>query len=274
MTVTIQQGHVPRTRGATGAPGEQAYNRAVAAKAAQLLRAQGVGVKIIVADPSSYPRSRDFIAVHYDGSVNPSAQGASVGYPDAAGGQLAGRWKAAYRAEGFPGGFRGDNYTRGLARYYAYSRANSTRRMVSEGGFGSHPTEGPWLRSKAGIATCARAIARAVTGAAPPGQPSEEDDMIRADQEGPEVRQFQHTLSRFIYETGGELDGGGKAHDKNGSHLEPDGVYGPKSRKFCRHAIWRAEKWILDHPIYGSSDPVTPLTEAWLVEALGRKMRK
>lgn len=182
MSVTIQQGHVPRKRGSTGAPGEQTYNRAVAAEAARLLRGQGVIAKIIVADPSHYPHTRDFVAVHYDGSVNASAHGASAGYPDAAGGELAHAWKVAYRAEGFPGGFRHDNYTAGLRSYYAYRRSPSKRRIVTEGGFGSHSREGPWLRSKEGIATCARAIARAVTG-----KDVEEDDMPSKEEVADEV---------------------------------------------------------------------------------------
>lgn len=97
-------------------------------------------------------------------------------------------------------------------------------------------------------------------------------DMIHLEDEGEHVGQLQHAANRLIYITGGGLDGGGQPHDRDGRHLKIDDYYGPKSQKFVRHAIVRAEKWILDHPIYGGSDPVTALTQAWLVEAIGRKM--
>lgn len=184
-TYVLQMGHVPRTRGSTGAPGEQGYNEAVCNAAARMLRDRGHVVHVIPADPLSYPRGDVFVAVHYDGSDSPSARGASVGYRDEAGQREAHKWKVAYQRAGFSGGFRGDNYTRGLSGYYGTGRSNCDASYILEGGFGSHPIEGPWLRSAEGINTCARAIVMALTGYNPPPKedavtPGEIESIARA----------------------------------------------------------------------------------------------
>lgn len=182
VTVVIQLGHCYRKRGSTGAPGEQEFNDSVgrlAAEAAGYIRKAGHRAHIVLADDRTYPRGDVFVAVHYDGSVNPQANGASVGYPDTAGGAVAARWKAAYRELGWSRGFRGDNYTRALSGYYGYSRARAagiTARMVIEAGFGSNPGDRAWLDSTRGRRACAAAICIATTGINPlTDQPQEED---------------------------------------------------------------------------------------------------
>ena len=75
----LQMGHVPRTAGDTGAPGEQEYARRVAAEAAaHLLVLSHTPIVLGADDP--IPRSDGFCAIHADGSANPAARGASYGY--------------------------------------------------------------------------------------------------------------------------------------------------------------------------------------------------
>lgn len=101
---------------------------------------------------------------------------------------------------------------------------------------------------------------------------TEEDDVITPNSPPAVIRQAMHTLNRFIYESGGNLDGGGVRHDRDGSHLVVDGVFGPKMFEFAQHAIWRAERWVLNHPIYADAGALTPLTMMWIVEATSRVM--
>lgn len=198
MTVVVlQTGHWPRTTGATGAPGEQQYARAVNLRAAQLLaRLDGCEVRIIGADePADRYRGDLFIATHYDGGA-PAARGPSVGYRSSQGGRLATAWKDAYRrlAGGNVAPFRQDNYTLALAGYYGHRIASSVGNPVAcitEGGFGTHAVEGPWLRSSAGIEANAQAIYEAVRIVAglhprptrPPVRPPSGDDEMTPQQE-------------------------------------------------------------------------------------------
>lgn len=187
VTVVIQLGHCYRRRGSTGAPGEQVFNDAVgrmAAAAAGMIQRVGHRAHIVLADDATYPEADVFVAVHYDGSTNPKASGASVGYPDSRGAAVAARWKAAYRDLGWSRGFRADNYTTALSRYYGYSRASRIpARFLVEAGFGSNPGDRAWLDSDRGRTACAAAICIATTGINPlTTQPDEEDaDMALKD---------------------------------------------------------------------------------------------
>lgn len=167
VDVVLQMGHVARTTGATGATGEQAYSRGVVERAAMLLVDLGVQVRVIGADPpqASAYRGDVFVAVHYDASSNAQARGASVGHQTPDGQRLAGAWKHAYQRRGYDGGFRNDNYTMALAGYYGVRRAvaqGCRRAVIVEGGFGTSPTEGPWLRSVEGMTCNAWAIRDAI----------------------------------------------------------------------------------------------------------------
>jgi hypothetical protein len=124
-TLVVQMGHVGRSTGATGAPGEQAYTAAVGASCARLLDGRGGwAVRLIVADPPlAQYRGDAFVAVHADGSTNPAVRGASVGYQNLDGGQLAGAWRLAYTELGFTGPWHPANYTTNLAGYYGVRNA-------------------------------------------------------------------------------------------------------------------------------------------------------
>lgn len=104
--------------------------------------------------------------------------------------------------------------------------------------------------------------------------PSEEDDVITPTSPPALIRQLQHLVNRLVYETGGQLDGGGHPHDRGGSHINADGKFGPTTFEFVQHAIWRAERWVLGHPIYADAGAVSAQTQAWLVVACDRAARE
>jgi len=146
---TIQMGHVPRTRGATGTSGwghtEQEFTRALGNRMASHFQAHGYRVSLVGAD-EAMSSSRVFVALHQDGSINSSARGASVGYPMASANQrLASIWKAHYARIGWPGGFRPDNYTRGLRNYYGYRRITADAKFLIEHGFATNRSDQEWM---------------------------------------------------------------------------------------------------------------------------------
>jgi hypothetical protein len=219
-TVVLQRGHVPRTTGAVGAPGEQAYARGVATRTVPLLQALGVTVRIIDADePDARYRGDLFFALHYDGGP-PAARGASVGWRTPEGRALAALWKAAYRkhAGNRVGPFRADNYTAALAGYYGHGaavRVGNRPAVILEGGFGSHTAEGPWLRSDAGMTACALAIRDAVAdhlGRAIPAATPPEDVMTPAqerklDQAIADAAEAKANTAKILEQLGGRRIG-------------------------------------------------------------------
>lgn len=177
--IVVQRGHVPRTSGATGAPGEQQFAIDTAAALAPLLRSMGHNVRVIDADePSSQYRGDLFVAIHYDSSSSASASGASVGYQNGPGRRLAEMWKRHYRAEGWTRGFRADNYSVNLAQYYGVRTAigqGNEAAIITESGFHSNTDDKKLLSPT----RTARSIAAAIgeyTGT------TMEDDMPTADE--------------------------------------------------------------------------------------------
>ena len=82
--IIIQAGHQGRTTGATGAPGEQAFNKDVSDRVASKLREKGFEVKRVSADPSNAEIAGDwdlFLSVHYDADVY-NDHGGFVDYPE------------------------------------------------------------------------------------------------------------------------------------------------------------------------------------------------
>jgi len=167
MRVVIQRGHVPRTTGATGAPGEQAFAIDTADRLARHLAAAGFEPHIINADVAdSEYRGGVFVAIHYDSSTSPSAHGASVGYQTPEGKVLADAWKKLYQAAGWTRGFRGDNYTAKLAGYYGVKHAvaqGNRRAIIVESGFHSNPEDAALLKAPAGPERVAVSVLRAIT---------------------------------------------------------------------------------------------------------------
>lgn len=143
--ITIQMGHVPRTKGRTGTHREQECVKALAPRIAQRLQARGHQVSTIGADEAA-PGGDVFVALHTDGNTNKSIRGASVGYPDAEGAQLATAWKKAHQRHGWLFGYHKDNYTGKLREYYMFRKTAGYRwRFVAEHGTTTHPADCDWL---------------------------------------------------------------------------------------------------------------------------------
>lgn len=217
--VACQRGHVPRTTGSTGTAGEQDLNRAVASEMVAMVAATGWTLRVIDADePSERYRGDAFVALHADGSIYPSASGASVGYQTAEGRDLGQTWKRAHVQAGWPGKWRPDNYTRGLARYYGVRRAveaGNRRAIIIEAGFLTNPQDRAWLQANS--RRIAAGVLSAVT-AIPVGRLlQEDDDMIRPGATGPTVKFWQVALR----------DAG---HDPGPA----DGRYGPSTQAAVR----------------------------------------
>ena len=225
--LVVQRGHVGRKTGATGAPGEQQFAIEAAERVRHHVNAVGHAVRIIDADePAVRYRGDAFVAIHYDSSSNPSARGASVGYQTPEGKSFAAAWKRHYAANGWTGGFRGDNYTHNLAGYYGVRRAVSVRNRMAfilEAGFHSNPGDAALLRSPAGPDRVGISVAAAVVdilgatcppGPQPPGLPAY-PGVVRMGDRGQAVRVWQRELN---------ARGGYGA----GPHrLVVDGIFGP-----------------------------------------------
>lgn len=228
--IVVQRGHVPRTSGATGTRGEQAYSIEAADRVASRVHEIGHQVRIINADvPDSYYRGDMFVALHWDGSANPGVRGASVGYQTPEGQQFASAWKRHYAQNGWTGGFRADNYTSALGGYYGVKRAvaqGNRRAFISEAGFQSNPEDMALLASPEGPDRVAIAVAGAITdilGAqCPPGAPQPPGipafpGTVRMGDRGHAVAVWQHEL---VY--------------RRGYQLVVDGVFGAATN----HVVW------------------------------------
>lgn len=188
--LVVQLGHCYRHSGATGTVGEQEYAAKVGAACARLLHGHGGWVvRQILADaPVAEYRGDAFFAIHCDGSTSASAKGASVGYRNVAGQQVAQAWKRAYEARGWSG-FRPDNYTTALSGYYGTRTAvgqGNHRAVIVECGFRTNPTDRAALDGPGGPERVALAIGDALGIPHSPPLPDEpptiafqEDDMAR-----------------------------------------------------------------------------------------------
>lgn len=132
----------------TGARGEIELTPVVADAAARILRAAGISV---IRKPAHIERTyhvRDAVFIHFDGSVQPCASGASVGYPRVAESRAAAQqWKAVY-ARGWRFGFQPDNFTESLREYYGYKHvAVSDAALLVEFGELTCPAQAAWLRA-------------------------------------------------------------------------------------------------------------------------------
>lgn len=105
-------------------------------------------------------------------------------------------------------------------------------------------------------------------GIDPATLPPQEDDVITKHSPEALIEQWQHTVSRLLFESGGGWEGGGTAHERNGSHLKPDGVWGTKTQDAVVEALKRTEG-VLRHPLY-NPDPanITGITYAFVADAI------
>jgi hypothetical protein len=132
----------------TGARGEIELTPVVADATARILRAAGITV---IRKPARIERTyhvRDALFIHFDGSVQPCASGASVGYPQVADSRAAAQqWKAVY-ARGWRFGFQPDNFTESLRDYFGYKHVvASDAAILVEFGELTCPAQAAWLRA-------------------------------------------------------------------------------------------------------------------------------
>lgn len=165
-TLVVQMGHCYRKTGANGTRGEQAFATAAADSCVNFLNGRGGWTvrKILADDPRALYRGDAFVAVHCDGSIHPSARGASVGYRTPEGQAFGQAWKRAYAQRGWPG-FRGDNYTPALSGCYCTGNAvgqGNRRAVIIECGFLTNPEDRALLAGPEGPARVALAIGDAL----------------------------------------------------------------------------------------------------------------
>jgi len=129
-TVLIQEGHVGRTKGNIGSIHnglvESEWNHRVGKRVESLLEDAGievhrVGAKIPVANVQIA------VALHFDGSNNECATGASIGHNGSYAAKLmAKHWREQYGAF-FPFKWHRDNFTKNLSHYYGFSSVEATK---------------------------------------------------------------------------------------------------------------------------------------------------
>lgn len=145
-TVVIQKGHWPRRTGATGTSGHRGSEQAFANEVAHRIPALTHHTVYVIGADDRIPPCDVFVALHQDGSADPRARGASIGYPRGSTRSQAygARWKALYQAAGYPYGFRRDNYTAALAGYYAFARTGAPVKVIVEHGFATNRADADW----------------------------------------------------------------------------------------------------------------------------------
>ena len=246
-------GHVGRTSGATGAPGEQAYAKRAGEASRTHLNAVGFSCRLIGADVDAQLYRGDmFVALHADGNANPEVSGASVGYKTAEGRQAADSWKRHYVANGWDRGFKPDNYTAALSGYYGNNRAiavGNRRAFICEAGFMTNPAERAIIESPEGIERIGRCVAAVAVDffgtrncpptPPPPGIPVYPglkrlgDGNATHPDEG--VRVWQHELNRRV-----------------GTGIAEDGIFGEETFHVVVH-------WQMNHGLVadGIAGPAT-----------------
>jgi peptidoglycan hydrolase-like protein with peptidoglycan-binding domain len=292
--LVIQRGHYPRTKGATGTAGvdsdptEQEF-AVVAAKALATLAARrGWQTRVINADEAKARYKGDaFVAIHCDGSTNRAAHGASVGYRTPEGAAFGQAWKRAYAALGWRG-FRPDNYTNALARYYGtgYAVAVGNRQaIIAETGFLTNPADEQVLQSR-GADMFAAAVMAALGAGVQPLRPPVPPvlgaaPVLRLGSGGDSVRQWQSILAGAGLLAEDDIDGVFGPLTEHATKrfqtqlgLKADGVVGPKTRE----ATARLLAWLSAQAKYEAKPPAFPGTirpgsRGWAVKVWQRQLQ-
>ena len=129
-TVLIQEGHVGRTKGNIGSVynglKEVTWNGIVGKEVERLLKIEGIAVERVGAK-IPVTNTTIAIAIHFDGSNNHCATGASIGHNGSYGSkQMAKHWREQYAAF-YPFKWHKENFTRNLSHYYGFSHVNATK---------------------------------------------------------------------------------------------------------------------------------------------------
>lgn len=151
-TVLIQEGHVGRTKGNIGSVynglKEVTWNGIVGKEVERLLEIEGIDVERVGAR-IPITNATIAIAIHFDGSNNHCATGASIGHNGSYGSrQMAKRWRKQY-SNFYPFKWHKDNFTKNLSHYYGYSQVNVTKGfLVLELGELTCTKQTDWLKPR------------------------------------------------------------------------------------------------------------------------------
>jgi hypothetical protein len=155
--VFIQAGHFnhhswDKNTGCSGPLGDEIdWTPVVVNEATSVLREAGVSV--IKSDASIKNSPQKFnvkvaVFVHFDGSKNPNAGGASVGYDHDSDRDAATAWKQLY-SNYYTFGWHADNYTKDLEGYYGFrNTVTQDAEFVIELGTLSNLQEAQWLKPR------------------------------------------------------------------------------------------------------------------------------
>jgi len=129
-TVLIQEGHVGRTKGNIGSIHnglvESEWNHRVGKRVEEILENAGIDVHRVGA---KIPTTNAVIAVsiHFDGSANTCATGASIGHNGSRGAKLmAKHWREQYGSF-YPFKWHSDNFTKNLSHYYGFYNVSASK---------------------------------------------------------------------------------------------------------------------------------------------------
>ncbi|CAA6818108.1 MAG: Unknown protein [uncultured Thiotrichaceae bacterium] len=150
--VFIQAGHEGRSSGKMGSTSqfgrEIDWTPVVADAATHYLRQAGFSV--IRADANWKQKTDTDLAlfIHFDGSANPCATGASIGYDDPSDRPAANAWKRLY-SQYFRYRWQQDNFTKNLSQYYMFkhTRTRDAELVLELGAIGC-PEQALWLRPR------------------------------------------------------------------------------------------------------------------------------
>lgn len=159
--IDLQEGHVGRKSGATGGPGEMAYNDAMGdlIKAKLIaLSTKPLDIHIWGADFPTGLKGDVFLALHADASTNTGARGFSVGYHGTNRAFATAIEKEYAAATKLP--FRGYNYTTNESHYYGFGHGVWGGEALIEFGFRTNPQDRAYMDSHKDF--IAEIVARAI----------------------------------------------------------------------------------------------------------------
>ena len=176
--IDLQEGHKGRVKGATGAPGEMAYNDYMGDAIKAKLLALSTKPLDIHIHPAEFPggiKGNVFLALHCDGSSNANTRGFSIGYPGtnkALATAIEHEYAAATKLP-----FKGYNYTVNESKYYGFGHGMWDGEALIEFGFRSNKADREYMDThKDFIAeTVARAILRFLSIPVKTPAPKKED---------------------------------------------------------------------------------------------------
>jgi hypothetical protein len=152
--VLIQAGHEGRPASCAvfhpkhcnlGALDEREWTPIVADTATEILRDHGVSVARVPADFAGKYRVDAAVFVHFDSGWPRCSSRASIGYKSDRDEQAAQEWRALY-SRYWPFGFKRDNFTSNLRKYYEYKQVDARDgRLVLELGETTCKAQREWL---------------------------------------------------------------------------------------------------------------------------------